>query len=141
MVNGYVDKGHGWFRQWFRKVWKVRGGGLYACGFAVTFVILEIGSLADDVLGIGAIFTGQAFEFFINFLIDSWTNTWKAFAWPYFVVQYAPPYGAIGLGIAFWLFPTTFKKPIERWLFQDEPEVADEAEPGTEATSDKSRSS
>ena len=123
MVNEFVDKGHGWFRRWFRKVWKVRGGGLYACGFAVTFVILEIGSLADDVLGVGAIFTGQAIEFLVNFLLDSFTNTLKAFMWPVFVVQYAPPWGAVGLGVAYWLFPTTLKKPIERWLFRDEPDV------------------
>ncbi len=126
MVNDFVGKGHGWFRQWFRKVWKVRGGGLYACGFALTFVVLEIGSLADDVLGIGALFTGQAIEFLINFMLDSLMNTLKAFAWPVYVVQYAPPWGAVGLGIAYWLFPTTLKKPIERWLFGDQPEVADE---------------
>ncbi len=126
MVNGFVDKGHGWFRQWFRKVWRVRGGGLYACGFAVTFVVLEVGSLADDVLGIGAIFTGQAIEFFLNFLMDSLMNTLKALMWPVYAVQYAPPWGAIGLGIAYWLFPTTLKKPIERWMFQDEPDVIEE---------------
>ena len=126
MANGLVDKGHGWFRRWFRKVWRVRGGGLYACGFALTFIVLEIGALADDVLGIGAVFRGQAVEFVIDFLMDSLMNTLKSFMWPVYVVQFAPPWGAIGLGLAFWLFPTTLKKPIERWLFQDEPEVADE---------------
>ncbi|MDJ0750437.1 MAG: hypothetical protein QNJ11_13205 [Woeseiaceae bacterium] len=130
MTNGLVDKGHGWFRRWFRKVWRVRGGGLYACGFALTFIVLEIGALADDVLGIGAVFRGQAIEFIIDFLMDSLTNTLKSFMWPVYVVQYAPPWGAIGLGLAFWLFPTTLKKPIERWLFQDEPEVADEPQSG-----------
>ncbi len=128
MANALVDKGHGWFRQWFRKVWRVRGGGLYACGFALTFIVLEIGSLADDVLGVGAVFTGQAIEFAINFMMDSLMNTLKAFMWPVYVVQYAPPWGAIGLGVAYWLFPTTLKKPIERWLFRDEPEVVDEGE-------------
>ena len=62
MPSPLVDKSHGVFREWFRKVWKVRGGGLYAVGFAVAFVIYEIGSLADDVLGIGALFSGQAIE-------------------------------------------------------------------------------
>ena len=52
MASPLLEKSHGWFRTWFRKVWEVRGGGLYACGFAVTFVIFEIGSLADDVLGV-----------------------------------------------------------------------------------------
>lgn len=130
MAYSVVDKSHGWFRQWFRKVWRVRGGGLYACGFALTFIVLEIGALADDVLGVGAVFTGQAIEFFVDFLKDSLMNTIKSFAWPVYVVQFAPPWGAIGLGLAFWLFPTTLKKPIERWLFQDQPEVADEPESG-----------
>lgn len=130
MINGFVDKGHGWFRRWFRKVWRVRGGGLYACGFALTFIVLEIGALADDVLGVGAIFRGQAMAFLLDFLMDSLMNTLKSFMWPVYVVQFAPPWGAIGLGLAFWLFPATLKKPIEQWLFQDEPEVADEPESG-----------
>jgi len=121
-----LDKPHGWFRRWFRKVWKLRGGGLYACGFAISFVILEIGSLADDVLGIGAVFSGQAIEFAISFIIDSFKNTLASFMWPVYVVQLAPPWGAIGLGVAFFGFSSYLKKPIESWLFADVPEGAEE---------------
>ena len=32
----------------------------------------------------------------------------------------APPFGAIVLGVAFWLFPTYVKKHIEGWLFADD---------------------
>jgi hypothetical protein len=49
MVLGSCQKTHGWFRGWFRKVWKVRGGGLYALGFALSFVYFEISSLGDDI--------------------------------------------------------------------------------------------
>ncbi|MGI9238448.1 MAG: hypothetical protein ACR2QZ_13690 [Woeseiaceae bacterium] len=122
------EKSHGWFRSWFRKVWKVRGGGLYALGFAVTFVIFEIGSLSDDILGLGSLFNGQAIEFVIQFFIDSFKNTLKAFMWPVYVVQLAPPWGAITLGLAFIGFTRFLKSPIERWLFGDAPEV----EPDTE---------
>jgi hypothetical protein len=121
-----LDKPHGWFRRWFRKVWKLRGGGLYACGFAISFVILEIGSLADDVLGIGAVFSGQAIDFAVNFIIDSFKNTLASFMWPVYVVQLAPPWGAIGLGLAFFSFSSYLKKPIEGWLFADVPEGAEE---------------
>lgn len=121
-----LDKPHGWFRRWFRKVWKLRGGGLYACGFAISFVILEIGSLADDVLGIGAVFSGQAIDFAVNFIIDSFRNTLASFMWPVYVVQLAPPWGAIGLGLAFFSFSSYLKKPIEGWLFADVPEGAEE---------------
>ena len=115
------------FRTWFRKVWKVRGGGLYAVGFAVTFIYLEIISLADDVLGIGAVFRGEAIEFFINFFIESLMNTIAAFIWPVSVIQFAPPTGAIALGVAFWLFPIYVKPHIERWLFDEEsPETVEQ---------------
>ena len=123
-----LDKPHGWFRSWFRQVWKVRGGGLYACGFAVSFVVFEIGSLADDVLGLGALFSGQAFDFILNFVIDSFKNTMYAFMWPVYVVQLAPPWGAIGLGLAFFGFSLFLKKPIEGWLFADAPDNAEESQ-------------
>ena len=58
MASPLIEHSKSGFRTWFRKVWKVRGGGLYAVGFAATFVYLEITSLADDVLGIGALFRG-----------------------------------------------------------------------------------
>lgn len=122
------EKSHGWFRNWIRKVWKVRGGGLYALGFAVTFVVFEIGSLSDDILGLGSLFNGQAIEFVIQFFIDSFTNTLKAFVWPVYVVQLAPPWGAIGLGLAFIGFTRFLKAPIEDWMFGDAPE----AEPDTD---------
>ena len=122
MRSELIDKPHGWFRDWFRKVWKVRGGGLYACGFAITFVVLEIGSLGDDVLGVGAIFNGGAIDFFINLVVESFTNTIAAFMWPVYVVQWAPPWGAIALGVGFLMFSTYLKKPIEGWLFDDDAE-------------------
>ena len=112
------------FRVWFRKIWDVRGGGLYAVGFAVTFLYLEILSLADDVLGIGAVFTGQIIDFVINFFLDSLSNTIAAFMWPVDIVQWNSPWGAVLLGIAFWLFPIYVKPHIEEWLFDgEEPEV------------------
>jgi len=99
----------------------VRGGGLYALGFAVSFIVFEAGSLGDDIMGIGSLFNGQAFEFFIQFIVDSFKNTLKALLWPIFVVQLAPPWGAIGLGIAFFGFTKFLKAPIESWLIPDGP--------------------
>ena len=123
-----IDKSHGWFRDWFRKVWEVRGGGLYACGFAPTFLHFEIGSLREDFAQIGSVFNGELISFLINFIIDSLTNTIKAFGWPVYVVQTAPPFGAIALGLPFALFPKYIKPPMTRWLFPDgqEEEVANE---------------
>jgi len=98
----------------------VRGGGLYACGFAVTFIILETASIIDDVKDFGLLFNGEIVAFFLNFIIDSFQNTWKSFAWPVYVVQFASPWGAIGLGVAFWLFPIYVKKHVQEWLFSDD---------------------
>lgn len=130
MASPLIETSHGWFRNWFRKVWKVRGGGLYALGFAVTFIILEVQSLADDVLGIGALFGGQAIDFIISFVIDSFMNTISALMWPLKVVQFAPPWGAIALGLAFLGFTSYLKKPIENWMFDDERVESVEPETG-----------
>ena len=105
---------------WLRKIWNVRGGGLYACGFAVTFVVLEVTSIVEDFQQVGLIADGHILEFLFNFVMDSFINTGLSFAWPAFVAKFATPYGAIGLGLAFWLFPRYVKKHIERWLFDDD---------------------
>ena len=87
----------------------------------MTFLILEVGSIGEDIGNIGQVFDGQLISFVVNFVVDSFKNTGMAFAWPVYVVRISPPIGAIGLGIAFWLFPVFLKKPIENWLFDGEP--------------------
>ena len=81
--------------------------------------MLEAGSFIDDFKEIGLLLDGQVFEFILNFIIDSFNNTLQAFMWPVNIVQLAPPFGAIGLGVAFVLFPKFLKAPIEAWLFSD----------------------
>jgi hypothetical protein len=103
-------------------VWDVRGGGLYACGFAVTFLWLEAGSFIEDFKQIHLLFDGEVFDFIFNFIVDSLQNTLQAFIWPVNIVEMAPPFGAIGLGLAFWLFPIYAKKHIDDWLFDAEEE-------------------
>lgn len=67
-------------------------------------------------------FDGQIIDFVINFVVDSFKNTISAFIWPARIVQIAPPWGAIGLGVAFVAFTKFLKKPIEKWLFSDQDE-------------------
>ena len=130
---------HGWFRKWFAKVWRVRGGGLYALGFAISFAIYEIQMLIED-LGPGSdfivLFNGQFLEFFLSIIVQSMVNTVHALIWPVYVVQFAPPYGAIGLGLAFILFTRVLKKPIEGWLFDGSPELYDPASSSTGKNTD-----
>lgn len=116
-------KAHGWFRTWFGKVWKVRGGGLYSVGYAITFVTLEVRTIVSELMeseGLVDFFREQLFEFFIRFATDSIANLVKALIWPVYFIEIAPPYGAIGIGLAFVVFAKFLKKPIERWLFGEE---------------------
>jgi hypothetical protein len=126
-----ADRAHGWFRTWFGKVWKVRGGGLYACGYAITFAILEIKTIFGDVVeadGPIDFVKEQAFEMMFRFLGETLQNMISAFMWPVWFVQFNPPIGAIALGVAFFLFPVTLKKPIEHWLFGENDDSGEEQE-------------
>lgn len=110
------------FRLWLAKVWKVRGGGLYAVGWAVAFVYLEVSTILGEIAeaeGVIDFFTGQLIEFFFRFLGQSFINMGLAFAWPVFIVQWRPPAGVIALGIAFALFPAYVKPHVTKWLFPD----------------------
>ena len=125
MPSPLIDKGHSAFREWFRKVWTVRGGGLYAVGFAVTFVILELQEVVGDLASLAAMITGgglnELIGFVFGFIIDSFVNTFYSLIWPVYVIQWQPPWGAIGLGLAYAGFASFLKQPITNWLFHDQP--------------------
>jgi hypothetical protein len=107
-------------RGWFEKIWKVRGGGLYAVGWAVTFAWLEVTTIIGEILdaeGVVDFFVHQLLEFMLRFMGDSLKNMVLAFMWPAFVVQWKMPVGLILLGVAFALFPTYVKPYLEKWLF------------------------
>jgi len=112
------------------KVWKVRGGGLYACGYAITFIVLEVTTIVGEVAesdGIVDFLSGQIVEFIFRFASDSIANLIMALMWPVFIVQWQPPFGVIGLGLAFFAFPRYLKPPITKWLFPDgEQEVTEQ---------------
>lgn len=117
------DKAYGWFRRWLAKVWKVRGGGLYATGFICTLIYLEISTLLTELseaTGIGQFFTEQLVEFLLRFSAESLGNLIQAFIWPVHIIGLAPPWGAIGLGLGFAVFQLYLNKPVERWLLGDE---------------------
>ena len=69
--------------------------------------------------GIVDFLTNQLFEFIFRFLGDSISNMVQAFIWPVEVIQFASPYGAIGLGIAFFAFDVYLRIPIEKFLVGD----------------------
>ncbi|MEM8815108.1 MAG: hypothetical protein AAGE85_04735 [Pseudomonadota bacterium] len=113
----------GLFRRWFKNVWAVRGGGLYAVGFAATFLYLEtVEIVTDDIPGLFAInpFSSELIEYAVSFVVDTFMNFVAALMWPYYVATFAPPWGAVGLGIAFAFFSRFCQPAVERWLERDD---------------------
>ena len=109
-------------RRSLRTVWDARGGGLYACGFVITFVFLEIRMFIVDIFqaeSVGDFFTSQISEIFFKYLGQSIENTISAFMWPVFVIEIDPIWGVGVLAGLYFLFPMFIKAPLERWLFDD----------------------
>ncbi len=105
-----------------RTIWDARGGGLYACGFLVTFVYLEIRMFVVDIYtseSVGDYFSSQVSELFFKYIGQSFQNTISAFMWPVYVVEIDPAWGGATLAALFVLFPKFLKKPLEHWLFDD----------------------
>ena len=118
-----------WFKRWLGELWKVRGGGLYAVGYIVCFIYFEIQTALGEITtssSVAEFFENLVSDFLFRFLTETLGNMIKSFIWPVYVVGINPPYGAIALGLAFWLFPKYLKKPIERWLFRTELEPDEE---------------
>jgi hypothetical protein len=88
--------------------------------------VLEAGSFIEDFKQIHLLFEGEVVGFVMSFIIDSFQNTIQAFMWPVIIVEFSPPWGAIGLGAAFMLFPRYVKKHVEAWLFSDDEEAVEE---------------
>jgi hypothetical protein len=110
------------FRRSFRRVWDARGGGLYACGFVITFVYLEIRMFVVDIFeaeSVGGFVTEQATEMIFKYLGESISNTISAFLWPVEIIQLQQPWGLILLILMFVVFDRFLKQPIERWLFEN----------------------
>ena len=110
-------------RKSFRIMWNARGGGFYACGFVLTFVILETRMFVSDIVeaeSIGDFFGEQIFEMLFRYLGESIQNTVYAFIWPVRFFEYRQPWGLLTLGVLYLVFAYLLKKPLERWLF-DEP--------------------
>ena len=107
-------------RQSVRTLWDARGGGLYACGFVITFLWLEVTMVLDEFAAsssIGGFFGEQSLEFFFRFTFMSLANSLQAFVWPLLIIAIDPLWGGILLAAMYFIFPRYLKKPLERWLF------------------------
>ena len=112
-----------WYRRWLVTVWTAHGGGLYAVGYAATFVYLEVRTVLEEVAqadGVVDFLTGQLFEFIFRFAVDSLLNMVQAFLWFLPVMQFYPPLGFFVLGVGFYLFDVYLREPVANWLMREE---------------------
>ena len=113
----------GLIRRSLRTVWDARGGGLYACGFVVTFVFLEIRMFFLDIWeaeSVSGYVTEQVGEMLFKYIGESLQNTIHAFLWPVYFIEIRPPWGVGILAVMYLVFPRYLKAPLERWLFPGE---------------------
>ena len=110
-------------RRSLRTIWDARGGGMYACGFVVTFVYLEVTTLVSEIRssnGVVEFFTEQLLEIVFRFVGESLRNMIQAFIWPVEIITYSPPWGIAILAAMYLLFTYLIKEPLAQWLFHDE---------------------
>lgn len=77
--------------------------------------------IADIVAaeGIGDLLGDGLVGMIVGYFVESITNTIQALIWPVHVIDMAPPYSIIALGILYFVFPRYLKTPLEQWLFDD----------------------
>lgn len=110
-------------KRWLRSLWNARGGGLYACGYLVTFLWLEVKTIAGELLASESALsfvTEQFIETFFRLISESFVNSILAFIWPAFVLEWSPLWGAILLAALYVAFPRIIKPFLTRWLFPDD---------------------
>jgi hypothetical protein len=113
-------------RRIVHSLWNAHGGGLYTCGFIITWLYLEARMLIDDIVdfSIDMQFDSLlqwlieiAVAYLVRFLTESLANTVQAFLWPLHFITLYPPFGVIALAILFAVFPRYIKPALERRMF------------------------
>ena len=115
-----------WHRRWLAKIWLTYGGGLYAVGYAVTFLYLEARTLLDEIAsssGVVDFVASHLFELIFRFAFDSIGNMVQAFIWFLPVLEYRSPLGIILLAIGFYVFDIYLRKPVGDWLLREDSET------------------
>lgn len=134
--RGLPRRAEGIFRRWFRKVWAVRGGGLYATGFAAMFLYLEVVEIVTDdlpTLLATDLLSRDVVGLIVSFIVDTFMNFVSALIWPVNVVAFAPPWGIVGLVLAFFIFDRYLTPHVEAWMNRDD-DPADSSASGRRET-------
>ena len=108
-----------WYRRWLLRVRQTHGGGLYAVGYAVTFIYLEVRSILDELAASTSLInflSDHLFAFVFRFAAESIANMVQAIVWFLPVVMFKAPLGILGLGIGAYVFDIYLREPVARWL-------------------------
>ena len=99
-----------------------RGGGLYALGYVVTFVVLEVleipelfGDLAGLFVGDGTL-AGSVIALGVDFFVDTLRNMVYAFIWPALVIQYFGWVGVALVAVGFATYDRLLRSIVERFV-------------------------
>lgn len=122
--KAFPARAGGLLKRSLRTMWHARGGGFYACGFVVTFVWLEVQTIAREIAGADGVvsfLSEQLLEFILRFSLQSLLNTVYALIWPALMLERYELTGVALLVIAWLLFQHVLKGPLTHWLFDGEP--------------------
>lgn len=114
-------------RRSLHTMYAARGGGLYAVGFVISFVILEVQSFFEGFQsssGIGGLLGEQLLHLLLRFTLDSLGNTIQSLLWPLILINWSAIYGSILLVAGFFVFDRYIKKRLEVLLFGSDPQAS-----------------
>ncbi len=121
------------FRNFLHAMYTARGGGLYATGFVINFLFLEIQTFIQEVqtsTGVGGFFGDQIIHLIFRFTLQSLVNTIESFLWPLSLIQWSPVFGGVALAAAYIVFNRYIKKRLEALLFSNDLQASSDESTG-----------
>jgi len=112
-----------------------RGGGLYALGYVVTFVVLEVLEIPEMFADLGGLFAGEGtwpgavIALVADFFVDTLRNMIYAFVWPGLFLGLLGPIGVVLLAVGFGTYNTLLRPIVERFVpeLKVEPSIPEES--------------
>ena len=88
----------GYLRQGFVTVWVSRGAGFYGLGWIVTFILLEVNMLVEELgssAGVGEFLGEQVVSYLVRVGLMSFINSLQAFLWPVLMIDWLDVWGLV----------------------------------------------
>jgi hypothetical protein len=88
-------------------LWSSRGGGFYGLGYVLTFIVLETRTLFSDVATSETVLgfiSQEVTQVFFRMAFESLLNSFLAFLWPLYVLQWLSHWGIVVLLLGWWSY-------------------------------------